>query len=302
MDAGIFDLAAGQHGVFTRRQARRAGLDRNAISRRLANGSWIALNGHVFRVSGAPVTDRLTVMATVLSGGSGAVSSGTTALALREFRGFRLLPARAIVARRPPAWVFPGVSETFRLEPHHRTTVDGIPTATPARALFDLAADISPLRLARSVDTVLAARGTTVADLVAIVDEMGEHGRAGTVAMREVLRTRSVEYVAPATVLESTFLALVRERGIAEPARQVDLGGRLAWIGRVDFLWRAERVVVETDGREFHHSVSDRDADERRDRAMEAAGWTVLRFSWIDVTRRPTSVMRTLRAALVAAA
>jgi len=59
---------------------------------------------------------------------------------------------------------------------------------------------------------------------------------------------------------------------------------------------------VETDGREFHDSVSDRDADERRDRALEAAGWTVLRFGWIDVTRRPTSVVRTLRAALAAAA
>ena len=155
----ISDLAADQHGVFTRRQARSAGFDRNAIARRVANGTWVALNSHVLRVRGAPMTDRLAVMATVLSAGPGAVSSGTTALALHGLRGFRLLPPRAVVARRPPAWVFPGVSETFRLEPHHRTTIDRIPTATPARALFDLAANVSPMRLARAVDTVLAANG-----------------------------------------------------------------------------------------------------------------------------------------------
>ena len=62
------------------------------------------------------------------------------------------------------------------------------------------------------------------------------------------------------------------------------------------------RVVVETDGGAFHESITDRENDERRDRALEAAGWIVLRFSWNDITKRPTSVVRTLKRALAIAA
>jgi len=64
----------------------------------------------------------------------------------------------------------------------------------------------------------------------------------------------------------------------------------------------AQRVIVETDGGAFHDSITDRQNDERRDRALEGEGLTVLRFSWNDVMYRPTSVVHTLRRALAVAA
>jgi very-short-patch-repair endonuclease len=86
------------------------------------------------------------------------------------------------------------------------------------------------------------------------------------------------------------------------PEAQVALSDHRGWIGTVDFAWRDQRLVVETDGREFHDSLTDRENDERRDRELEAVGWTVLRFNWNDVTKRPTSVVRTVMRALAIAA
>ena len=211
------------------------------------------------------------------------------------------MPAQVVVARRPPRWAPPGVIETSYLPPDHRTIIDGIPTATVARALFDFGAMAHPLRLARVTDTVLAARLTTPDAIRKVLDDLSISGRAGTRALRAVMAERPDGYVPTASDLEARFVELLNDSGIAAPDRQVNLGGSLAWIGRVDFLWRDARVIVETDGGEHHASISDREEDERRDRSLEAAGWIVLRFSWIDVTRRPTSVLRTLRNALALA-
>jgi hypothetical protein len=297
-DVAIYAIAGRQHGLFTRRQAFDAGFSRSAIAHRLDRGIWIALNRYVFHLAGTPTTDRHDVMAKVLSGGPDAVVTAFSGLSLHGVRGMRLLPAQVIVARRPPRWAPDDIVETSLLPVHHRAVVDGIPVATPARCLFDLSPIISIARLARITDTVLAAKLTTPVSIRAVLHDLAISGRSGTRALRAVVEDRPDGYVPTTTELEARFVEILAEAGITPPARQVNLGGALEWIGRVDFVWRRERVVVETDGGEHHASISDREVDERRDGALEAAGWIVLRFSWIDVTRRPTSVVRTLRGAL----
>ena len=237
-------------------------------------------------------------MATVLSGGPDAVATGSTALALHRVRGLRLLPIQVVVARRPPRWALAGVEETLRLPERHRSVVQDIPTATVARALFDLGARVRLDRLRRATDAALAARLVAFEELESVIEDLAEHGRHGSAPLRQVVSERSITYRPPATELESAFLDLIREGQLPEPDRQVDLGDRLRWVGQVDFLWRDQRVIVETDGRAFHDSMTDRVDDERRDRALASAGWSVLRFSYLDVTTRPSSVRRTLSHAL----
>lgn len=302
MNDELNQLIARQHATLTRRQARKAGVHRSVVNRRIARGIWIATNREVLRVASAPRTERQQVMEVVLSGGPDAVATASTALALRGLRGARPLPAVVTTARRPPRWALPGVAGTFRLPESHRTEVDGIPTTTVARALFDLGGRVHPDRLARSVDAALAAKKVTIAALDGVLDDLAEHGRHGSAALREVLEPRRRGGPRSTTDLEANFLDLVRAAGLPEPACQVDLGGRLAWIGRVDFLWRGARVIVEIDGGAYHDSLTDRADDEERDRAFEAAGWIVLRFSDLDISTRPTSVIRTLSRALALAA
>jgi hypothetical protein len=55
----------------------------------------------------------------------------------------------------------------------------------------------------------------------------------------------------------------------------------------VDAAWPEVKLAVEFDGAAFHSGKDDWQRDLRRDAALAAAGWVVLRFSWTDVTERP---------------
>jgi very-short-patch-repair endonuclease len=302
MDDSLLDLAERQHSTFCRAQARALGVSRTQLERRRKRCQIEQITTQVFRIRGAPVTERSTVMATVLSGGPDALASGTTALALHGVRDFALLPATVVVGRRPPRSAMDGVRESFRVLESHRTIVDGIPTVTAARALFDLAGTYPLPPVARAVDAALAARVTTFDALSTTLVELAESGRPGITTMRALISEREQGYTAPESALEARFLELVRRRGIAEPERQMRIATDRGWVGTVDFAWPHRRIIVETDGRAFHDSITDRRVDERRDTELERAGWIVLRFGWHDVVHRPTSVIRTLRSALRSAA
>ena len=65
-----------------------------------------------------------------------------------------------------------------------------------------------------------------------------------------------------------------------------------------DFVWNAERIVAEVDGWKTHKTREAFENDRRRDQLLQAAGWRVIRFTWRDVSNRPTHVTGTLRALL----
>jgi hypothetical protein len=166
-----------------------------------------------------------------------------------------------------------------------------------ARTLFDLCGDreVRPGRTARALDTALARRLVTMPALWRVLDELAERGRRGTVWMRTLLMERGHRYVPPESELEARFIALVHRYGLPVPERQVDLGDSDQWIGRVDFVWRAARLIVEVDGAEFHDGLLDRQHDAERDERLAATGWTVLRLRWADVVDSPDQVAATLR-------
>jgi len=66
----------------------------------------------------------------------------------------------------------------------------------------------------------------------------------------------------------------------------------------VDFLWRAERLVVETDGHRRHGTRAAFERDRRRDGDLLVAGYRVVRFTWRQVVNDPRYVSATLAALL----
>ena len=66
----------------------------------------------------------------------------------------------------------------------------------------------------------------------------------------------------------------------------------------VDVLWPAQRLIVEVDGYEFHGPRPAFERDRRRDGRLLAAGYRVLRVTWLELVERPERVLATIVAAL----
>lgn len=66
----------------------------------------------------------------------------------------------------------------------------------------------------------------------------------------------------------------------------------------VDFLWRRERLVLETDGMRFHSTPRQIERDRRKEAELVRAGYRIVRMTWRQIEREPPTVAMTLRAAL----
>jgi very-short-patch-repair endonuclease len=75
------------------------------------------------------------------------------------------------------------------------------------------------------------------------------------------------------------------------------------WIERyqVDFLWRAQRLVVEVDGFDTHSSRASFEADRRRDAYLMTKGLEVLRITWWQLTEEPEATLAVIAGRLARA-
>jgi very-short-patch-repair endonuclease len=169
---------------------------------------------------------------------------------------------------------------------------------TVERTLFDLMATVRPARAERALDNALVRKLTTLQGLGSIGDELCRKGRTGSALFRRLLAERGVDFRPTESSLEDAFLTLLRDAGLPEPERQVDLGGT-EWIGRVDFYFRASRLVLEVDSDWFHTAALDVAADSRRDEALRAAGFEVVRVPEDEIRNRPALAIARVEAALV---
>jgi hypothetical protein len=95
--------------------------------------------------------------------------------------------------------------------------------------------------------------------------------------------------------LESLFLDVInphRDR-IPLPEVNVKLG---RWT--VDFLWRRQRLVVETDFWTYHRGSVAFEEDHARDLDLRSAGYTVLRYTDLQLEDEPGRVIRDVERAL----
>jgi very-short-patch-repair endonuclease len=103
---------------------------------------------------------------------------------------------------------------------------------------------------------------------------------------------------ASGSVLESLFRVLVATAGLPAPATQVQLADGQHVLGRFDFCWRQERLIVELDGFAFHADRITFRRDRELANALGRLGWRLLRFTWEDVVGRPAHVLSVLRECL----
>jgi very-short-patch-repair endonuclease len=90
--------------------------------------------------------------------------------------------------------------------------------------------------------------------------------------------------------LERDFLRLCRRHGFPVPEVNVRVKG---WT--VDFLWREQRVAVETDFYDYHRGRIAFQDDHARDLALRQHGLDVRRYSEEQLNERPHEVVADLR-------
>jgi very-short-patch-repair endonuclease len=207
-------------------------------------------------------------MAAILALGEGAVLSHQSAAAL-----WKLLPM-------PPGSV--DVSLTNRsgrqqrdgirvhrpgsLEAREITSQCGIPVTSPARTLADLRTRLPAREFRRAVrqaDFLGLATGAFASD-----------------------RTRSE--------LERRFLWLCNRHRLPKPGVNTQIGEMT-----VDFCWREQGLIVETDGYKSHRGREAFEGDRARDLRLRTLGYEVLRLSYRQVFDEPRSVLAALRPALI---
>jgi len=165
-----------------------------------------------------------------------------------------------------------------------------IATVSPLHAVLGVAAWAPDLTVS-ALEELIVARRMAIGAVEAVLER---HARSGVPGVR-VLRHAWASWVAagrpPDSVLEARMAALLRRAGLPDAESQTTLGPY-----RVDFCWPWLMAVLECDGWEFHgRQREDFEAERDRDAWLEAKGWTVWRYSWSQVTQRPTWVVSTLR-------
>jgi predicted transcriptional regulator of viral defense system len=291
-ETAIVALAERQHALITLPQLQLHGLGKAAVAKRAKDGRLYRVHRGVYAVGRPHLTQRGHWMAAVLAYGPQAVLSHRSAAALHGLRPDNRAKS-GVTVPRASARSRPGIDvhASLTLTAADVTTVDGIPCTTPARTLVDLGDDVDQQGVERAVSQ---------ADVMGLFDGKAVDealARAGPRRGAGILRTVLENYVEPTLTrreLEKRFLALCRRASLPSPAVN-------AWIAlpdgvahQADFLWRAERLIVETDSRRFHSHRAAFESDRLRDQRLTLAGFIVLRFTWRQIDREPGRVAGTV--------
>jgi very-short-patch-repair endonuclease len=159
---------------------------------------------------------------------------------------------------------------------------------SPARTLRDLASVLSERDLEHAVNEAQVLGLVRPHDLHSLLAE-GTRPR-GAVKLRALLTDLpQVTW----SELERRMRVLIDRVGLPRPRTQARV---LRYT--VDFLWPAERVVVEVDGFGPHGTRMRFEDDRARDAALVAAGYRVLRFTWRQLDHEPELVAARLAVVL----
>lgn len=294
--AAIDEVAGPQYGLVTSEQAVKA-LGRGRKARWISEGRLIVHQPGVFRVAGAPQTWHQAVLGAALAA-EGVVSHRSAA----ELWGL-IQPAGHIeVSVRPdrrPRVVLPAVVHRIGdLHPRLATERLGMAVTDPVRTVIDLGL-VAPKVLVRdALSRGLTTKLFTVMEVTALREALGRPGRNGTGIIRKILEERLLTLEGEESLLEARFADLARRFDLPPLSLQHEVWHAGRFVARVDAAYPAHRLAIEVDGYSAHASPEAFQRDRSRQNRLVALGWTVLRFTWDDVVRRPSAVASDIRAAL----
>jgi len=285
-DQRVVAIAGRQHGCVSGAQLAAAGLSRRAIAHRVSRG-WLVRRHRGVYLVGPLEAPLARAMAALLSVGPGAVLSHDAAAAVWELRPRSAGPIDVTLASRDVRSRHGiRVHRVANLHRRERARLRDLPVTSPARTLLDLATTLTARDLARAVEQAELRHLTTHDDLTHFLTSRRSH--RGAANLRAATRT---DIQLTRSEAERRFLDLVNEARLPEPAANTCVAGH-----EVDFLWPAERLIVEVDGYEFHSSRAAFERDRIRDADLQALGYRVIRITWRRLIDEPLAVVAAIAA------
>jgi len=283
----VLDLAASQYGVVATWQLVQYDVPSVQITRWAHRGWLVRLHRGVYAVGHRSLTPDGHHLAAVLACGPGAVlshRSAADAWGLRATSRSRVDVTTARAGGRRQARIDAHQSS---LHPDDRTILRGIPITTVARTALDLGEVTTQRAVHRFLVAAEQQRRYDQRAIDAVVARAA--GRRGLRPLLGALRDLHPEHVATRSEMEIRALELIAAHGLPAPRVNDALGAHL-----IDLHWPDRRVAVELDSRTFHLTADAFERDRRRDAELAAAGYRAARITWLQLTREPAWVARTL--------
>lgn len=278
-------MIAEHDGVFTAEQAYACGLSADQVYRRVRSGEWIRLARGVFRVTDRKLTTRMRMRIAVLRVGPGAVLAGASAAWWHGLIDTVPTVLTVIAPRGRHGNQIRGVRVWHRtLDPCDHCVKDGLAVTARPLTVLDASVDIG----VRVMDSALLRNQVSIVNLIAAQERNA--GRRGSPRARAMLAAMSAGARSDA---ERKAVAILRSSDISGWSVNVPACGYV-----LDLAIAVHKIDIEIDGFAFHSDAEAFQHDRERQNVLIANGWTVLRFTWHDLTNRPQWVLAQIRAAI----
>jgi hypothetical protein len=293
----VAELAASQHGAFSRRQAAANGFTRRQIQALVSESVVDEPISGVLRICGSPRSWRQEMMIATLVG-VGFHAGFRAAAYLHELDGFRRPPPIEVVGgpscRRIRGldviqhWVDPLPLEDLVI-------IDGIPCTGLARSVIDVCGLGDADRALRAVDD-FERRQASLNWLRLTAERLHRPGQAGTRVCRDLLDRRQRGGRVPDSWFERLVERCVATCDLPPWIRQHEVRGQDgAVVGRIDLACPELLLGVEAHSRQFHFGRSSEALDEQRDNRLGALGWHLVYVGWY-AAEAPATVAATIGA------
>ncbi len=286
-------IAARQRALITRAQLTALGVTRAAIDHAIVRGRLHRRHHAVYSlVPFAALPPLANELSAVLACGDAALLSHHSAAATWGFRpsfnGLVHVTAIGSDAGRER----PGIRahRVTALGPRDIRRYQNIPITSPARALLEIAPDLTDRQLERAVDEALIKRLITHAAIAAVANA---YPRYRGVARLKALADPGRPTTETRSDGEEALLALIRRANLPLPELNAKVGNYTA-----DFLWRDQKVIVELDGYDYHRGRAAFERDHQRDAEHQRMDHLVIRITGRQLAHQHEAILVRIATAL----
>ena len=277
-------VAEVHHGIVASHHFAELGITESQRARLVRSGVLVRERYGAYRVAGAPLSWRGSLLAAVWAGGTRALASARSGAALWEVPGAH----RRIQEVLCPEWRRARhstlvVHESNVIDDFDRAVVDGIPVTSIERTILDLGAVRSADIVEQAVEAALRRELTTITRLHATLMRLGRRGRNGTAVLRGILGARRPERRVTDSTPEVMMIQLFRRRGIPEPVPQFEVWHNGRFVARVDGALPQWRIAFEYESFQEHTGKQALVRDSWRRNELIRVDWLPIAVTWADL-------------------